>query len=568
MKNARRIIAILLTLILCAAVVACNGDSDSNTTDTGVNTGTDTGSNNQPAPPAPPAPPSDVGDAGGDISMVDPTGLILWPGDVLTVPAGATLADKITISAELPVNRIDPQSSASTVTVCRMIFQMVYERLTYFDPVACTTNPELATRWETSDQKVWTFYLREDVYFHNGDKFTAQDVVNTWQSATEPGSLAYDQWLYVDSMRIINDYTVEITLQKPYSSFAYNLAMPGGAIISKAARDADPVSGLWVGTGVFYVKDFVSGNSVLLGRNENYWGTKALTSEVEYIYVPEMAARAFMQINGETDICMSVPSQDNDMFMNSPDHYLYAYAANSTHSLTFNLNNPITADINFRLAVAHAINREDAAMAASGIWAKPTQDGAFWGDSTPFRNTSIPRIPQDLDLARDYLSKSSYNGELITIITAPDTLTVSSQALQEQLRVIGINCDVYTTDVPTLVSLAGYGNTEFTLLHFVSPFELDPSSAQVMLYPGMSANRATYINQEVNDLLDYVVTVGDPAEQQRVYYEIQEIVARDIPQLSIFEKIWTFITNNRVGGVLINPDMNHDLRGVFMLVDN
>ena len=566
----KKALAILLAAMMFVAIAAC--DTSSENTNTGTSAppsqapSSQAPSSQAPSSVVPPSPDQSPDIGVVDADKIDPVGLILWPGDILMPPEGAQFADSVNVTYELGVSVFDPHSAGSTFTACRVTFQMVFDRLTYYD-INGVLQPELATRWETSDNQTWTFYLRDDVYFHNGDKMTADDVIFTcWNSKDKVGSLARDQWLPVVQTNKISDYVVEFVLEAPYNAFAYNLSLPGGAIINERARAADPVAGAWVGTGCFVVSDFVSGNTVQLTRNDNYWGPKPLTRVVNFTYVPEVAARTVMQLNGETDVSMSVASQDNDMFLQSPDYFLYAYAANSTHSLTFNLNHPITGDLNFRLAVAHAINREEAAYASSGIWARPTQDGTFWGDSTPFRNTGIPRIPQDLDKAKQYLDASPYNGEVLQIITAPDTLTLSTQMIQEQLRQVGINTEVFTTDVPTLISMSSYGDQNFTLLHFVSPFELNPTAARVMLYPSMSANRASYNRPEVNELLDLVITLLGEEEQREVYYKIQELVAEDIPQLSIFEKIWTLITNNRVGGIITNPDMNHDLRGIFMTV--
>ena len=553
MKNLKSTAAILLALALCFTVAACGGGGESTATSSAAPP-----SSSDAAPPSSTAPPS--------TDSAQPEGT-LQTGEVIEAPKDAEFADRIDISTELNVSLLDPQSTGSTFAACRIVFQMVYDRLTNF-----TENqelvPELATSWETDDQQTWIFHLRDDVYFHNGDKFTAQDVINTWQGAKEaPGSLAWDQWLPIEAIDALDEYTVEIVLNAPYSSFAYNMSLPGAAIINKAAREADPVEGLWVGTGAYYVSDFVSGNTTTLTRNDNYWGQTPITKVVNFTYVPEVAARTIMQLNDEINVSLSIGPTDNDMFNEDPNFIVYGYAANSTVSLTFSMLDPITGDLNFRLAVAHALNREEIAYATTGNWARATKDGAFWGDSTPYRNTSIPRLEQDLDLAKQYLADSVYNGEEIELISGPDTLTLGAQVIQEQLRVIGINVRVNLTDVATLVGLTQYGDENMQMLHFVSPFELNPSSARVMLYPGMSANRASYNNPEVNELLDKVITIGDPAEQELIYHRIQEIVSQEIPQLSLYERIWTIVTNNRVGGIKINPDMNHDFRGIFMTVD-
>ena len=575
MRKIKIVVAILLALSLFAALAACGGNDQP--AETGSTAPAPTGSTApSTAPSAPPAPTgtgiqegTSVGEGGLTVTGTAVAGTIdgtIGYGQVIEPLPGTEFEDEINLIIEVPVSMLDPQSPAGTASVNRLTYVLIYNRLTYFTEHQELV-PELATSWEANaDASVWTFKLRDDVTFHNGDKFTAQDVIDTWTSSkNEPGSLAWDNWLEVDSMRAINDYEVEMTLVRGYSAFAYNLSLPGAGIVNKKAREADPVRGLWVGTGPFKIDDFITGTSIHFSRNDNFWKEPAITQRMNWVFVPEVAARTVMLLNGEMDVCLSVAPRDNDMFLGANDFIVYSYAANSTHSLTFSMIHPITSDWNFRMAVAHAINREEAALVSSGRWAKPTRDGAFLGDSTPFRNTGLPMIPQDLDKAREYLAASVYNGETLEILTAPDTLTVSSQMLQEQMREIGINATVRTADVATLVSQSRFGDTNLSLLQFVGPFELNPTAARVMLYPEMSANRATYVNEEINELLDKVLTEPDPAEQQRIYFRVQEIVAEEIPQLSIFERIWTIVTHGNVGGIKVNPDMNHDLSYIFKM---
>jgi len=579
MKKIRNISAILLALAMCFALVACGGggNNTSNAPAPSTSNAPAPSTSNAPAPSTSTAPTpaqtgiesaAPVGQGGLTVRGTAAPGTIngtIGYGQVIDPLPGTEFEDVINMIIEVPYTVCDPQSAGGTASVNRLSYVLIYNRLVYFD-VNQVIQPELATSWETDDAQTWIFHLRNDVTFHNGDKFTAADVVYTAErSRQEPGSLAWDQWMGITSIKALDDYTVEIVLDAPYSSFAYNLTLPGGAIVNKRAIEADPVKGPWIGTGAFYVSDMVTGTSLQFTRNDNYWGPKAYTKTMNWIFVPEVASRTVMLLNGEMDVCLSVAPTDNDMFVDDDGYIVYSYAANTTHSLTFSMINPITGDKNFRLAVAHAINREEAAVVSSGRWAKVTRDGTFWGDSTPFRNTSIPQIPQDLDKAKEYLALSTYKGEQLEILTAPDTLTVSSQMIQEQLRAIGINCTVRTADVGTLVSESRYGDTNLTLLHFVGPFELDPTSVKVNLYPDMSANRASYNNPEVNALIDSVMAEPDPAEQQRIYYRIQELVAEDIPALSIFERIWTIVTNDKVGGIIVNPDMNHDLTYIFKM---
>ena len=547
----KKLVAILLATVMLVALAASCGKDDSEPTPSSPGT---SAANTSSAPP--PAPTDSAN--------------VMVPGEVIQAPEDAETkyADLIRINCELPVVVVDVMSQGATFSIMRQIFILIYDRLVYYHPDDGVYEGALATHWDTDDFKTWVFHLRDDVTFHNGDKFTSQDVVDTIGISKESiGALGYDPWRSVESVRAIDDYTVEIILAAVDADFIHFISEAGGSIVNKKARDADPIRGAWVGTGAFYVSDFVSDGYTELTRNDNYWGTAPITRQLYIQCIPEPATNTIMQQNGEVDVSLNIPPQDNDWFADSPDFIVYGFAANSTASLTFGLLNPITSDINFRLAVAHAVNREEIAIVSTGNWAKPTPDGCFWGDSTPFRDSSLVQRPYDPELAMEYLAASSYNGEEVELMTGPSTLTIGAQMIYEQLVAIGINVRLFPTDIPTLVMNSQYGNENMQLLHFVSPFTVVASSARVMLYPGMTANRASYNNPRVNELLDLAPTLSH-AEQAAVYKEIQEIVYEDIPQLSLYERIWTVVTNNNVGGIRIHPDMEHDHRGIFMVVDD
>lgn len=563
MKKAKRFAAILLVLVLCFALAAC--ETGTKTTDTGT-------------PPVT-SPTTSVSTSGGATPSTPPSGTapsgttardyVIPPGDIVTLPEGAKVADKIDIVTELTVVLLDPLSSASTFTACAVQFNMIFDHLVYRTSEGEYVG-ELATSWESDDLQNWTFHIREGVTFHNGDKFTAQDVVDTCelaQSDVAKGSNATDPWRDVVAISAPDAKTVKIELGIVDSGFIHKLSVPGAVIVNKAAREADPVKGVWVGTGAFTVTDFVSGDHSTLTRNDNYWGTAPLTKVVNFHAVPEVAARTVMQLNGDTDMNLAISPADLDMFAEDPKFNVYGYAANSTHSLTFGMLNPITSDINFRFAVAYALDRAAVAQAAGGNWNKINHDGAFWGDSTPFRNTDIPEITQDLEKAKEYLAKSSYKGEEVTLMCGPDTLTLSAQMVAEQLGLVGINIKLHSTDVATLVGASQYGNADTQLLHFVSPFTLNPNSARNILYPKGSANRGSYDNPAVSELIDKAPTINDPKEREAIYKEIQELVAKDLPQISLYERIQTIVTKSSIGGIIINPDMYHDFRYIFMVAE-
>jgi len=539
----KKVLAILLAVVMLAAIAACGSD-DATPAAPGAPTGA----------PATPTPPPGV----------------LGPGDTIAAPEGPDVqfADSIDVLVDMNIVVVDPLNPGAGTVASRLVQMVIFDRL-----VIRTADgeyiPELATSWETTDWQTITFNLRDDVVFHNGDRFTAQHVVDTANAAkSAPGSLAFDSWRSVDTITAVNDTTVRMVLGAVNVDFLWFLALPGASIINRAAAAADAVNGVMVGTGAFYVSNFVSGDFTQVTRNDDYWGEAPLTRELTFRFIPEIAARTVMIMNNESQVCTSISPEDLHLFVNDSDYVVYRIVSNSAHALGFNMLDPITGDINFRKAVAHALERADVAVVAAGDWAIADNGGTFWGDTTEFRNNDIPLLPFDLDLARQYLAASTYNGEEIEIYTGVPTFHRSAEMIQEQLLRIGINLVLHQTDAPTLQSLAVYGSDTVQIVHHPLPFNMSAASARTMLGPGGSANRSTYDNPAVTQLLDLAPTIADRDARGQIYRQIQALVAEDLTYVNVFFRVHAIVTHGNIGGIVVNPDQNHDYRGIFMTLED
>ena len=560
MKQMKKIAAILLALTLILVLAACSGGGKTSNNTTSPSPGT-----NSPAPSAPASTPSP-----GSPPPPPAPGL-LAPGDVIDAPEddNVTYADSIDCLSEGPVNFLDPHTPGAGATSTRVLYTMIYNKLInriegqgYF--------PELATSWSSDDMKTWTFKLREDdIYFHNGDKFTAQDVVDTVLNGKEnPGSMAFDVWRDVASASVIDKNIVEIVLNAPNAAFEYSISLPGASIINVAARSADPVEGAWVGTGPYKVSKFVSGDHTTVVRNDDYWGGAPITRQVTFHFIPEVAARTIMMQNNEAQLAFHIVQTDVPKFIEDKENYIvYSYLSNACNSLAFNSYDPITSDMNFRMAVAHAVERTEIAIVAAGDWATPDVEGTYWGFGTEFRNHDIPIIPYNLDLAKEYLAKSVYNGEEIEIISGNVECNRAVEMVREQLGKIGIYIKLFQTDAQTINPMTAYG-TKIQMVLYMGDFNSSAGSARRVFYPNGSSNRASYNNPVVNELLDKAPSTVDLKEREAIYRQVQEIVAEDLPYLNLYWMRRSVVTNSKLGGILINTDLCHDFRGIFLVVDD
>ena len=518
----KRTIAILLALVFCFILVACN--SSSKTDDSGS-------------------------------SSVGPQ-----------APAGKRYLDSIEVLGEAPISAVDPYHPSGSGGVNRSLYDCIYDRLVELRQGQYL--PELALSWEVENAQIYTFHLRQDVTFHNGDKFTAQDVVNTREiAAAGVGSTGFEAWRPVASIEALDEYTVRMTLDAPNADFMYKITTTGASIVSKAARDADAEKGPWVGTGAFKVVEYPSSDLVVIERNDNYWGGVMPTRKISFRFLPEIAARTIAIQSGESQISFNISPNDLAWFESSPNFEVITFTSNVINTIGFNMNDPITGDKNFRLAVAHATSNPEVTVASSGDYAIPVTDGAMWGWATEFKNESLPLIPFDLDLARQYLDASPYNGEEIELVTGNPDNHRGGEMIQQQLGLIGINIRLYQVDHVTLMAHTAMDDNHGQMVHYLNVFDSSAGSARGIFYPGAVWNMTSYNNPVVNDLLERAPSVANEAERAAMYRQVQEIVAEDLPYYGVYFSKRCITCMAGVGGIILDADLNHNFKGVYILVD-
>lgn len=555
----RRTLAMILCLIMCLVMLAACGTS-----------------NNEPAsqsPVAPPSgesqPPSPAAPSSGGQPSPAPTGnpeLVQPP----PVDEGVKFAETIEGLFDANLAVINPLSTAgSSGTANNSAYTMIYDRLVEYDEVALTHVPALATRWETDDWQTFRLSLRDDVYFHNGDKFTAQDVVNTVELAKEAvGTTFYNYWVVIDEAKAIDEYTVELILNGVNVHFLYHLDMPMCGIFNKKAIDADPIEGFYVGTGPYKIADFSTNDYVTFERFDDYWGEPAITKTQIWRFVPEVSTRAILLQTGVSQIAMQVAAGDVQFFRNSPDYMTFPAVQNDNHGVIFNMKDPITGDLNFRLAVLHAIDREEIGIVAmEDMFVLPPDGTTGWGYRTEYRNTAVPLVTQDLDKAKEYLAASIYNGEELEITTARVDNVRAMEQLQAQLAKIGISTKINEMDQPSFMAHVNGMEDNGQIMFWAQTMGPNPGTYRNIFYTRVGTNRAKYSNPQVDELLDLARTITNDNERKNTYMQIQELVAADCPIIPLYFRMVEFVAVNGVGGVNITMTTNYDYRYLYMTIE-
>ena len=463
-----------------------------------------------------------------------------------------------------------PLNANSAGQISQIAYLMIYNTLLSRDPNKLDGYlPELATEWgPNEDYTVWTCKLRDDVKFHNGEPFTADDVLFTYEAFMEvPGSTGALKFGEVTEVEVLGDYEVAFHLEKPNVEFEDNLANHGTLIMNREAVEADPELGPRIGTGVWKFDDFKANTYLTLVPNENTWEKPAISKRFTMKTVTEVTSKCIMFENGELDYINDVPAQYLAKYEADPNVAFDQFASISTNYCAFNMNSPIGGDKNFRYACAYAVDME----AVNAIATQGTGTGykslAYWGRGTAYQK-EFP-YEQDLEKAKEYLAQSSYvPGTEVQMMTLSSGIHADvAQVIQQQLSEIGINVNIFATDNATMMANSNWGSTSYDMLVFGGPWQIQPSSCFFTMQTGLIGNKAQFSNARVDELLRMGASTPNGPERQAIYEEVQDILAEEIPYLGTVNPNVTYGRHANCGGVIFFPDGVFDFTYVYKIVE-
>ena len=229
-------------------------------------------------------------------------------GDKTPSETGGATKDTLVWVQSADVTSLDPHVGKETpaVTVTCQIFDTLLTMGENNQPA-----PLLAESYEQVDEKTWTFKLRQDVKFHDGESMTAEDVVFSINRARESNYVSY----VVDAISDItadDDYTVTITTKEPYAPLLASLTVPFTAIVPKHAVEADEEAFTMhpIGTGAYKFVEWKQGEYVKLEANDEYFQGAPKTKYLQMKVVPEASQRVISVETGEADLAYNISAND------------------------------------------------------------------------------------------------------------------------------------------------------------------------------------------------------------------------------------------------------------------
>ena len=444
-----------------------------------------------------------------------------------------------------------------------VFFQQVYDTLFRLDAEG---NPEpwLATDYEVSEDGLeWTFTLRDDVYFHNGEKMTAEDVVFSWETALAENPTSATSMLNgLAAGEVIDDTHVKATLSHVSPAFLNMLCTQMGVIASKAYYEevggAEGYAAHPIGTGAYKFVSRTSGEKIVLEANEDYWAGAPAIKNVQISIISNISTQFLSLESGDADVVINADlSSCTKLQENSPVTW------DSTGSTTRTLisfgwtKDYIRDDLNLRMAIQSAIRKEDLLAGVLFGNGKILDIDVVTGFPTSPDEGTYTVIPYDQEAAKEYLAKSNYDGrELEIYVITGSTCEKAAQIIQGQLAEVGIKVAVVPCDNATFNSAMRGATADMTVSDNTNVW-FDFCNPGASYNPDMET---TFKHEEyfkdVDVIKDYYAKIAieqDPAVRKQLMADLMSFGVENAYQIPLYASVNAIAYNKNLQGVAASP---------------
>lgn len=442
-----------------------------------------------------------------------------------------------------------------------------------FEPV-----PQLATSWTTAaDGKSITFHLRAGVKWHDGHPFTAEDVRYSIEQTKASHPIAGPSFSALTAIKTPDPLTVILEFSAPSLVVWSVLNGTHTNILPRhlyAGTDPlkNPANHRPIGTGPFMFKEWVRGSHITLVRNPNYWDAgKPHVDQLVFKIIPDASARSVAIESGEVHYAplsaLSIPdarrlAKDQKIVIETR-----GWEANAPiYFFDFNLDRPVFRDVRVRQAFAHAIDRNALiknafhGYASAATSCVPSFQQNFHTNAVAHYDFDPVKAENLLDAAG--LKKDSKGIRLKInhlIIPYGEEYLKSAQIIQQQLKRVGIALELQNLDLPNFLRRIFTDRDFDTATSFNAAFA-DPQVGVYRRFWSKTlrkgapwSNGSGYQNPEVDALMEASIIEGNANQRAAQIHQIQQIIERDLPSISLLELQFIRIASPRLQGLNVTP---------------
>ena len=470
-------------------------------------------------------------------------------------PAGAPVAGgtvTIPIVADPTLNPWSPNAFVESLFVNRVLFDGLTKPGKDLAPA-----PDLAASWETSaDGLAWTFKLRDGVKWSDGKPFSADDVAFTFNDIVlqkDLGAQNRGNFAAVSKVTAVDSKTVKFELSRPFAALASYLAYNAG-IVPKHVLSADPLKttsfnkGVPVSTGPYKVEKYTSGESVVLTRNDNYFGAKPLLDKVVFSVVPDANTQIAQALAGDIGIMILDNKAAVDRIKSAPNVGIVSRPLVQYYWLALNQTDARFTDVRVRQAFVDAIDRNAIIKSVELGYGSIANSPISPALSAYYDKSQASKYPYDPAKAKALLAEAGWTPGADGVLTKDGkpfrfTMDVGQKGvlepvnalIQQDLKKIGVVADLNTMEWNSYIQKVVV-RRDYTASVNWWTYPSDPD-----VYPyyhstaaGKGFNIPGYLDPKLDDLLVQGQATADLEKRKAVYTKLQAYTADTLPYLFLW----------------------------------
>ncbi|MFC2070535.1 peptide ABC transporter substrate-binding protein [Chloroflexota bacterium] len=442
--------------------------------------------------------------------------------------------------------------------------------------------PDIARKWTVSNGgRTYTFYLKENVRFHDGREVLAEDFKYSWERACWPETWEFitdhpTPAIYLNDIvgvsdvlagttreiggvSVINDYTLEVTLDAPKSFFLSKLTYPTTYVVDK--NNVKSGSYWWHnpnGTGPFKLKKWDEGSQLVLERNESYHGENAKLDSVVFHLWAGIPIRLYE--DGEIDVA-GVSVDYIDKVTDKEGDFLHELVMSpelSFYYIGFNTEKPPFNDVNIRRAFSMAIDKGKIVSLRFRNMAQ--QAGGILPPGMPGFNEALSGLKFDVNEARELIRESSYgdiaNLPPITITTAGRGGSVSGDLeaiLHQWQQNLGVQIEVRQLEPERFLYHLKEEKDDMYDMGWIADYPHPQDFLEVLFHSEAELNYGGYSNPEVDSLLERAGVEMDSKKSLELYQQAEQLLVEDAACVPLWFGQNYILVKPYVKGYKLNP---------------
>lgn len=438
--------------------------------------------------------------------------------------------------------------------------------------------PGTAERWSNQDNQVYTFYLRQDAKWSNGDPVTANDFIYSLRRAVDPKTASPNAW-YLKLTEIknaqaiiegkaspetlgveaIDDHTLRFTLNKPVPYF---LAMTGHTVmmpIHQKSVEAHPKDwakpGNLVSNGAFTLNNWVVNEYIELVPNKNYWDAKDThLSKVTYIPFENQLAAVNRYRAGEVDITSDVPAQMGIKLKKEMPEAYQVSPLLCTYYYAFNTKKPPLDNPKVRQALSYSIMRDVITQGITNSGNVPAftfthKDVAGFSATQPnYATLSQMERDKKAQMLTGNLALEQSKPLHLLYNTSESHKVIATGVASMWHKTLDLDVELENQEWKAYLEARKSGDFDVLRASWCGDYN-EPSTFLSLFTTGNDRNYAFYSNPEYDDLLNRAQHETDTQKRMALYDKAETILSEDMPIAPIFYYMQARLVRPNVGGV-------------------